>query len=71
MLGNSSRLGWQLNEIVKPLLSIVYTEDGEYYAYQAKDLLDVDCLGQNFTKRSKKDKFFVTKAIADIAGLAF
>ena len=47
------------------------TESGEYYVYQPKDIQDIDGLKRNLTRKSKKDKFFVTKVIADLAVLAY
>ena len=60
-----------MDDIVKPLVSIACTEDGDYYVYQVKDLIDVNGLGKGLTKRREKDNLFVTKIISELASMAY
>ena len=60
-----------MDDIAKPLVSIAQTENGDYYVYQVKDLIDVDGIGRNLTKRRERDSLFVTKIISEIASMAY
>ena len=52
-----------MKNLLKPMISVLCTENGDYYVYQARDLQSVDGLQRNLNKKSPKDRFFVTQVI--------